>query len=279
MPINFSALPGTHFGTGRFSFAERLVAPQTVDRPVTESLNFVELSGDFHTMLIELHESTGLPAKDLRYLAVAFRHGITDISTVNVFCHPNPDYAGMPDSDYPGLQNKWSSLYRYAQYFGVQLAAAQSNMVWIMPMLANSRWTSAGPLRPDWREILNLVLVEVQKVVWPAALGARNTNALENIILSCFSAGRTPLNALRSATAMDTSLREVWDFDGYGGDPGRAPAGGQLLWYNQATGGAGFNLPASRWSQFGTPQQLGKLHGHFPQRLALHAATMSRYGH
>jgi len=45
----------------------------------------------------------------------------------------------------------------------------------------------------------------------------RNQNALTDIILSDFSAGRHVMNALRAAPQMGTFLREIWDFDGAGG--------------------------------------------------------------
>ena len=73
----------------------------------------------------------------------------------------------MKDNDYVGLNGNWSKLYRYIQYFGVQLASGASNMVLVMPMFNNASWGNLGNFRMRWHDIVNGILVEVQKIAWP----------------------------------------------------------------------------------------------------------------
>lgn len=61
----------------------------------------------------------------------------------------------MTDNDYVGLSGNWSRLYRYIQYFGVQLAAGASNMVLVMPMFNNASWGNLGIFRMRCHDIVN----------------------------------------------------------------------------------------------------------------------------
>src|SRR6266849_6458452 len=120
-----------------------------------------------------------------------------------------------PARRYIGLAGGWSPLFRYVQYFGVQLAAAASNAVWVMPMIDSDVWPDLGTLRSSFADVVNTILVEVQKVAWPDAPGqtmVRNQTALQTVILSAFSAGRIAMGGARNVAAISNLLREIWDF-------------------------------------------------------------------
>jgi hypothetical protein len=267
---------------------EILVDPISVDAPISVPLEPVTKGGKFYAELYEIDDGGPTSAQTgPRYFGAAFRFGITDIRTVNVFCHPSPGHAGMNDHDYIGLTGSWRSLYRYIQYFGVQLAAGRSNMVLIMPMFSVATWSNLGIFRNQWQSIINAILVEVQRIAWPGPADMpRNRTALENIILSDFSLGRDVMNAMRSAPGMQSMLREIWDFDGSGPAP---HASVKLLSYDQgevAPAPNRFHVPLPRWAKFPFYAQHPAnrrddfmfLHGHIPQRLLLHATQSSTYG-
>jgi hypothetical protein len=135
----------------------------------------VSAGGKFYAKLYEI------PDVMPRYYGVAFPFGITDIGTVNIFFHPSTAYARMSPQDYVGLGGAWSPLFRYVQYFGVQLAAAAANMVWVMPMIDSDVRPDIGILKSRFVDIVSTILVEVQKVAWPAPPGqtmVRNQTAL-----------------------------------------------------------------------------------------------------
>ena len=295
--IDLAPLPPTHLGTSKdgtpWEFDELLVAPSSVTKRISDPLMPATTGGKFFAKLYEISDPA-IAGPGPRYFAAGFRFGITDIRCVNIFCHPNPHHAGMEDNDYVGLNGNWSRLYRYIQYFGVQLAAGASNMVLVMPMFNNATWGNLGSFRLRWHDIVNGILVEVQKIAWPDKPGqaamVRNQNALTDIILSDFSAGRHVMNALRAAPQMGTFLREIWDFDGAGGGSPSSPKHGQALLYDQGTIGLAhnvFHVPLSRWVRFpfylscleDQKKKIDSLHGHIPQRLFYHATTISHLGH
>jgi hypothetical protein len=285
------AATGVHRGTSDadpHSFQEELVKPSSLTARIADPLIPEHPTGAFYAKLYEVVDGKAGP----RYFGVAFRYGITDISTVNVFLHPVPQRAGMVDGEYIGLRGNWSNLYRYVQYFGVQLGAGKSNMVLVMPMLSNATYTSLGIMNEKWKDILNGILVEVQKVAWPDKAGEtmdRNQTALTQVILSPFSRGRSILSRARSLPGMGDYLKEIWDFDGnyQGGPPPPGPVeGGQTLLYDQLWSGAGrnaFHVPLSRWIRFSfftkDSRDSEGIHGEIPQRLFYHATTVSAYGH
>lgn len=293
-PVELAATQ-THLGTSKngtpHEYEENLISPMSVTPRTTDPLFPVKLGGKFYAQLFEIDDGT--PASTVggpRYFGVGFRHGITDISTVNIFGHPSPGNANMDDKDYVGLNRSWNALYRYIQYFGVQLAAGQTNMVLVMPMFSNATYASLGIFKTRWQDIINAILVEVQKVAWPDKPGQtlpRNQDAMKHIILSDFSRGRAVMNAMRAADmGMSPYIREIWDFDGKGGPPPIAPKGGQAIVFDQEYGGGGhnfFHVPLVRWTKI--PGYIiwrtrkDGIHGEIPQRLAYTAACVSAYGH
>ncbi len=291
--IEFPALPPTHLGTSNTTpheYEELLVDPVSVTPRFNEPLLPQKRVGRFYAKLYEIDDGTlASPASGPRYFGVAFRFGITDIGTVNIFCHPVPGNAGMQDNDYPSLKGTWSNLFRYIQHFGVQLAAGGSNMVLVMPMFSNATYTNLGIFNKAWHEIIDAILVEVQKVAWPDKPGeemVRNRTAMKNVILSDFSRGRPLLSRVRNAPGMAALLREIWDFDGVGGAPPGPPKGGRAFLYTQGAIGPGHNvfyLPLPRWARFPFYAQArlsnNGVHGDIPQRLCLHASRISEFGH
>jgi hypothetical protein len=280
--ISYPPRPGgAHLGTSDdapHSFLEHLVDPASVTSNVQDIFDDALVGGPFYAKLYEL------AGGDPRYYGVGFRYGITDISTVNVFFHPSPQVAGMAHADYAGLQGAWTNLYRYIQYFGVQLAAGSTNMVLVMPMVDSTSWPGSGVLQSSWRDILDSILVEVQKVAWPDDPGgamARNQTALQNVIFSAFSAGRIASGMARQWNGVGDVLREIWDFDGAGAPSPGAPSGGRALLYDQAPvqgDPTHFHAPRPRWARFPFYQTDMNMHGHLPQRLAYHAAARSAFG-
>jgi hypothetical protein len=282
--VSFPPFPPAHLGTSDRSshnFNEILVEPGSLTTKVSDPLIPVQAGGAFYAKLYEIDSHSP------RYYAVGFRDGITDIGTVDVFFHPSSQYAQMKHEDYIGLGGAWSSLFRYVQYFVVQFAAASSNIVFIMPMVDSNSWPNLGNFMTMWREIINSLLVEVQKIAWPDKAGTtmdRNQSALENVVLSNFSRGRVAMGQARNAPGMESSLREIWDFDGTGA-PLYVPARGQCLAYDQHPFSGDlqhFHVPPGRWERFPFWYKSideDKIHGHIPQRLAYHAAKHSALGH
>jgi hypothetical protein len=172
------------------------------------------------------------------------------------------------------------------QYFSVQLAEAVSDMAVVMPMFSESAWQRRDTFRTRWKEILNGLLVEVQKL----AIGPPKLEALSDLILSDFSTGRALLTEIRKAHGLEAYLREIWDFDGQTSPiPSLPKGGGQLLLYNQqvSPGHANvFHLPLSRWEKGPKfkdcklkrkiREQQTCIHANFP-RLFLHAAKTSKF--
>jgi hypothetical protein len=274
---------GAHLGTSDnepHSFKEHLVDPESVTPNVSDLFVDAVVGGPFYAKLYEL--DGGNP----RYFGVGFRYGISDISTVNIFFHPSPEFAGMKHAEYVGLEGSWSNLYRYIQYFAVQLAAGSTNMVLVMPMVDSGSWPDTGVLKSSWRHIINAILVEVQKVAWPDSPGSamdRNQTGLQNIIFSAFSAGRIAMGMARGGfNGVGDVLREVWDFDGAGAPVPGPPTGGRALLYDQASAqgdSTHFHVPRSRWARFPFYTKSMDVHGDIPQRLAYHATTRSAFGH
>ena len=282
--INSIVFPATevHLGTSNnapHEFNETLVLPTSVTPRISDLLMPVSAGGKFYAKLYEIPDA--MP----RYYGVAFPFGITDIGTVNIFFHPSTAHARMSPKDYVGLAGAWSPLFRYVQYFGVQLAAAAANIVWVMPMIDSNVWPDIGILKSKFVDVVNAILVEVQKVAWPDAPGqtmVRNQTALQTVILSAFSAGRISMAGARNVAAINILSREIWDFDGAGAAPPAPPRGGQALRYNQGTGPGGltlFHVPPPRWVRFPFYSPGIDVHGHIPQRLAYHAALNSAFGH
>jgi hypothetical protein len=266
---------------------ESLVQPASVDRAPTTDL-FPEVNGGkWYSKLYENLDAASLAAGP-RYYGVAFPFGITDITTVNIFFHPDPEK--LPDAQYVGLSGAWVDLYRYVQIFGIQLAAntqarGSTNMVLVMPIFSNATWNTLGSFRDRWREIVNGILVEVQKVAWPDLPGQtmpRNQSAMRNIILSDFSAGRLAMTNFRYHSNVGDVLREIWDFDGKNTMVPTAPEGGQALIYDQHSSPFRHNLfhvPPSRWWRNFPTVPRADAHGDIPRALFYHATTVSSYGH
>jgi hypothetical protein len=283
-PINSILYPATekHLGTSNnapHEFLEVLVNPASVTLRISDLLTPVSAGGKFYAKLYEI------PNVMPRYYGVAFRFGITDIGTVNVFFHPSTAHAHMSPKDYIGLVGDWSPLFRYVQYFGVQLAAAAANMVWVMPMINSDVWPGQGILKSSFADVMNTILVEVQKVAWPDAPGQtmeRNQTALQTVILSAFSAGRISMEAARNVTTIKSLCREIWDFDGHGGPRPVAPKGGQALLYDQESSPTWptlFHVPNPRWKLFPFYRPGKDMHPDIPQTLGYHAAMRSAFGH
>jgi hypothetical protein len=265
-----------------------VVEPPSVTPVITDLLRFSSPRQKVVCKLYELDD--GRPpsvANAPLYFGVGYRAGISKVGCVNLFCHPEPATPGakMFDADYIGLRGKWSALFRYMQFFSVQLAEAGSDMAVVMPMFPESAWQRPDAFRARWKEILNGLLVEVQKL----AIGPPKLDALSDLILTDFSTGRALLTEIRKAPGLEAFLREIWDFDGQkSATPTLPKGGGQLLLYNQQVSPGLFNvfhLPLSRWekgpnfmickSKTKVREQQTCIHANFP-RLFLHAAKTSK---
>jgi len=290
----FDVHNGTSVNGIPFDAAFRVVDPPTVTPVITDLLCFRVPTQQVVCKLYQIDDGRAPSlANAPLYFGVGYRAGISKIGCINLFCHPSPAVAKMGDADYIGLKGNWSSLFRYIQYFSVQLAEAVSDMVLVMPMFTEPAWQRPDSFRARWKELLNGLLVEVQKLVHPSPpIGPPilpNPLALSDLILSDFSSGRALLTKLRPAPGLEASLREIWDFDGQQAVAPAHPKGGQLLLYNQQVSPGHvnvFHLPLSRWAKspdFMTCKSKMKqaerqrcIHANFP-RLFLHAAKTSKF--
>jgi hypothetical protein len=272
----------------------RVVEPPSVTPVITDLLSF---SAPRQKVVCKLYQlDDGRPpslANAPLYFGVGYRAGISKVGCVNLFCHPSPAVAKMTEATYIGLGGNWSSLFRYIQYFSVQLAEAASDMVLVMPLFTEPAWQRPDAFGARWKELLNGLLVEVQKLVFPnPPIGPPrlpNPQALSDLILSDFSTGRTVLTKIRSAPGLEAFLREIWDFDGQRAAAPALPKGGQVLLYNQQVSPGHvnvFHLPLSRWakspdfmickSKMKEAARQLCIHANFP-RLFLHAAKTSKF--
>jgi hypothetical protein len=290
----FDVHNGTSVNGIPFEAAVRVVDPPSVTTVITDLLSFRLPRQNVVCKLYRIDDGRAPSlANAPLYFGVGYRAGISKISCINLFCHPSPAVAKMLDADYIGLRGNWSSLFRYIQFFSVQLAEAGSDMVLVMPMFTEQTWQRPDSFRGRWKELLNGLLVEVQKLVFPnPPIGPPilpNPQALSDLILSDFSSGRALLTKIRSAPGLEASLREIWDFDGQQAVAPSLPKGGKLLLYNQQVSPAPvnvFHLPLSRWakspdftickSKLKQAERQRCIHANFP-RLFLHAAKTSKF--
>jgi hypothetical protein len=294
---SFPALPGSHRGTGSFSDADNAVDPMSVNGDVTSPLKFKFVPYSIIVMSVEI-----ATRDEPNWFAVSLRQNITVFDTVNIFCHPLPDFAGMKDGDYPSRSGNWPKLFRYAEMFGRQMGMANTNHITIMPCFSNASYVNTGIFGPNWKDmveqILDLARAAAHNTPPPShgylvprpveqlrygPQGQRSSNNLKNVVLSDFSHGRVLLGVVRShASGLNQYLREIWDFDGVHAAAPRV-GGGRTLIYNQSSVSSSdhttFPVPPSRWQEYHhkilTTEQN---HGDLPARLAYHAATISLVG-
>src|SRR5262245_27274793 len=216
---NVGPSEGPHLGTGTFTITDKhLVEPWTVGRdfkaPLSTQLGFRTPECKIRVMSFEI-DTVEAP----NWFGVSFRQGIRALDSVNIFCHPFPEKAQMHDQDYAGRSGNWPRLFRYAQMFGSQMAAATSNLVTIVPFFNNATYGNTGIFGPNWQDFVAQILAAVRQ---DAAGGASSAPGLKHVVLSDFSRGRDLMAAVRTnARGLGGFLREVWDFDGVG-EIGRA---------------------------------------------------------
>lgn len=300
----FPALPNSHQGSGTFSGSTVVVDPDSVTQDVNSPLKFKPGTSYKITVLSVEIATNEAP----NWFGVSFRDGIKSFDTVNIFCHPSPGGAGMQDKDYATRTGEWPKLFRYAEIFGRQMYIAQSNHITIVPFFTNATYASTGIFGPNWKDIVEQILVLALAGARAAASASQAPNVqaadsaiyfsakrkkggpapavvdmsgrLKHVVLSDFSYGRTLMWSVRShSPGMDRFLREVWDFDGVQASVPVAPRG---IIYDQGSGFAGpttFHVPATRWLAWHHAVLMhDQLHGDLPAMLACHAATISRVG-
>jgi hypothetical protein len=289
--IDYAAFPPVHQGTGDITYSPTLVVPASVPGDVSDPLAFSTPSCGVFVLCMTIDTPQGP-----NWYGIACRKGIQSFSSVNVFCHPHPGHAGMRDSDYQSRGGEWRSLFRYAQNLGFQFAAANSDQILVVPFFSNASYHSGGIFAPNWKEILSIIVngLKVAIPVGPAARTAIDLEAFEqalrdrkplpvavqNVVLSCFSFGRTLMWTLRrNMPGLQGSLREVWDFDGSGASAPSSGGGVRAIVYDVAVSNSSFafHVPKQRWTKF-WPAQNAPLHGFIPNMLMWHAATMSGIG-
>ena len=300
----FAPLPGFHHGTGAVAGSAHVVDPSSVTQDVNEPLKFNFSGFKIRVMSVEI-DTTDAP----NWFGVSFREGLSSFDTVNIFCHPYPGspQAGMRDEDYPSRSGQWPKLFRYAEIFGRQISIARADHITIIPFFTNATYDSTGIFGPNWKDIVEQILVLAHNVgnapLPPAGkakpaetpidplssptLGKKGgprppvnmSGTLKHLVLSDFSHGRKLMWSVRSQSpGMKSFLREMWDFDGVHAPP---PFPGIL--YDQAKASAGgsktFHVPGERWQEYHHAiLSHDQLHGDIPAMLACHAATISSVG-
>jgi hypothetical protein len=295
--ITYPADPDkTHQGTGDISYPPWLVKPASVPGHVSDLLDFDNPTCNI-SVLCMIIDTPQQP----NWYGIAYRKGIQSFNSVNVFCHPPPDTAGMLERDYQSRSGEWRHLFRYAQNLGMQLAAASSNQILVVPFFSNTSYNNGGIFAPNWREILTVIVngvviasrtptefrdrIDLQ-VVEDAVRDHKARVAVQNLVLSSFSYGRVLSERLRQRMpGLHGTLREVWDYDGSGTGAPSSSHTVKALVYDQAqidspsSGAAtGFHVPKPRWKRH-PPAMHSDLHGFFPNMLMWHTATVSGVGH
>ena len=178
-----------------------------------------------------------------------------------------------------------------------QFAAATSNQILVVPYFSNASYYTGGIFAPNWKAILSVIVngVAVSTLFSPAARtaidlevfekalrdGKTLEHTVENVVLSCFSFGRTLMSTLRRAMpGLHGVLKEVWDFEGSGTGAPSSSTTVRALVYEEAVSDSpfGFHVPKQRWSKF-LPAMHSDLHGFIPNMLMWHSATVSGVGH
>jgi hypothetical protein len=273
---------GPHKGTGRHSDLKQLIYPWTVGvdgkLPLTAQLRVKQHRYAIRVMSFEL--TTG---EAPNWFGVSFREGIQSFDSVNIFCHPNPQNAHMFDKDYGSRGGNWTRLFRYAQMFGIQMHAAESNLVTIIPFFNNATYGNTGVFGPNWQNIIEQILAAVRKDV---GAGAKVPFAgVKHVVLSDFSRGRDLMQSVRvHARGLSTYLREIWDFDGVGGSAPTSGGSVRVIHYDQheaVSDANNFHVPPKLWVEFHGPDIAlpGKsVHSNIPDMLGWHAAEVSKVG-
>jgi hypothetical protein len=267
---SFPALPSVHSGTGNITSAKNIVVPDSVARDVSTQLDFVFTRYKVTVMSFEIHENV-----EPNWFGVAFRQGISSYNAVNIFFHPSPGGAGMQDTDYHSRGGNWPLLFRYAEMLGSQLSIAENDQIIIIPFFSNSSYMTTGIFAHNWYDIV----CDIATVVF-------NENSLEgpilvsDVVLSDFSRGRQIMHTFRArAPDLRSHLREIWDFDGVGGDRPYSLGGVRGILYDQHTSrdAFAFHVPPSRWLGF-HHRVVPNVHSNIPDMLAWHSATVSSIG-
>jgi hypothetical protein len=291
--VDFPAHPPEHQGTGSISYSPILIHPSSVAQPVNIPLTFQPTNCNIKVMCLTI---PGGAAPN--WFGIAYRAGISSFSSVNVFCHPSPANAGMTDAAYEARSGNWPLLFRYAQNLGFQLDAANCNQVLIVPFFNNASYGTAGIFGKNWKEIafvaLNVARRASKSIRTPSSVDqtlvsewgdpAQNVE-VDRVVLSCFSYGRHLMYTIRSvAVDLESHLSEIWDFNGVGPPPPSSSVKVRAMVYDQEVSNdrSAFHVPPQRWASPtfpGTPpKSYPEVHGHIPNMLMWHAASLSGVG-
>ena len=305
---SFPALEGVHRGTGTFDGSANDITPDSVAQPWKTPLE-VEFK-PYKIRVLSLEIDTD---KKPNWFGVGFRVGVKKFDTVNLFCHPDPDHAGMRESDYKTRSGEWPKLFRYVEQLAWQIAISGGNHITIVPFFPESVYGNGGIFATDWVDIVNQAIVQVRRnghetpaprppspngkvpriadvvgageLVLQDALrkagqpgAAPVSGAVSNVVLSCYSRGRQLAAALNTnVRGLKASVKEVWDFDGVGP---KCPAP-RVMSYDQQRLDFGavdkFHVPPERWINY-HKKVVANVHGDVPYMLARHASQISRVG-
>ncbi len=301
----FPGLGDIHHGTGTISNNVHVVDPASVDTDINTPFEIKFLPYNIQVLSLE----TGAKEPP-NWFGVSFRKGISSFDTVNIFCHPHPGHAGMVEADYGARSGEWPKLFRYAEMFGRQIDIAKTNHITIVPFFTDSTYDSTGIFARNWIDLVEQIIVIARNIPSPPGPDGRGRKVLvyerkilvtesttrkkggpappirtsstvfSNVVLSCFSAGRSLLaNVRNSAPGMNHFLREIWDFDGVG----KLSAAPRILTYDRHKTSVkrpdSFHAPAERWVKFhNAVANWQSIHQDIVNMLACHAATISRVG-
>ncbi len=263
-----------HQGTGDHGLvvgAENFIIPSTVKplKSLDEPLDFA-FEGYGIVVLCLIIESKDGP----NWYGCAFRSNLSRFEDVNIFFHPFPRPDAYPPEDYWARTPKWSPLFRYVQSLGTQLYRESSSHVLVVPMFNQGSYSTTGIFGPDWRDIVGQILQIASR--HPQAASNAGPAGLKRVVLSNFSRGRQLMHTFaRIAPGLKDYIREVWDFDGVGGNRPDHLMGARGLLYDQArinTHGV-FHTPSNRWLKFNGVDR-HDVHGNMPM-LFRHAAYVT----
>jgi hypothetical protein len=273
---------GPHKGTGKHSDLKQLIFPWNVGVDGKLPLK-TQLRVKHHKYTIRVMSFEIATAEAPNWFGVSFRAGIQSFDSVNIFCHPHPQNAHMFDTDYGSRGGNWTRLFRYAQMFGIQMHAAESNLITIIPFFNSATYGNTGIFGAHWQNLVEQILAAVRKDV--GAVPKQPAAGLKHVVLSDFSRGRELMQNIRAkARGLGAFLREIWDFDGVGGSVPAPSAGVRVIHYDQhevISDANNFHVPPKLWVDFHGPDIAlpGKsVHSNIPDMLGWHAAEVSKIG-
>lgn len=282
--------PEQPYRTGTVTRKQVTAQPGTLRAPGL--LGFDETDVSYKVRIYEIAEPV-VP----NWFVVGYSTRIAQAGSVNIFFHPTPGQAGYNDGAYQAKTQKWPELIRYAHSFAGQTAAADRDVITIIPLLTQGAMGTCGIFPANWAQIVNDIIAGVAEEEGVARMSEGN---FASLTVSSFSAGILYSDVFRrTAPGLAGKMTGVVDCDAtFSNMPqvhnlsrtliGRP--GLQVVRYDQvgslnssvtlAPNTGIYHVPIVRWRNHAPrpTDPLTELHGLIPMRVWRHACETLNIG-